>query len=364
MLRMLLHYTRKKNTVEEKLAHSEYLIHSKYQFRFPEFIDIDLTTNIQQLIFRKFDATSIKGIVKLKEKKMIFDPISLSTMNGTITTSGLIDGSDSTKLTITCFSDMNKINVTKMFESFENFGQQAITNKNVKGTTSAKIQFATVLSPELNMDMDKLYARVDMTIENGELNNVESMKSLSKFIELKDLENIKFATLKNQIEIKNQTLLIPKMEIKSNALNVYIAGTHNFKNEINYKIKLSLNELLSKKAKKSKKQNEEFGQIADDGLGRTNIFLSMTGTVDHPKIKYDSKGAVQNVKEDLKVEKQTFKALLKEEFGLFKKDTTILGKKNNQKENESKFKIEWEGTLKTEQKKTIKPPKKPEGEDY
>ncbi len=333
----------------------------KYKLRFSEFIDVNLNSEIQHLVFRKFDATNIHGVIKIKDKKMVVDPIVLNTMSGSITTSGLIDGTDSTKLLITCFSDVNRINITKMFEGFENFGQTAVTDKNLKGVATAKIQFASILSPDLKMDLDKLYAGVEMTVENGEMNNVEAMKSLSRFIELKDLENVKFATLKNQIEIKNQVITIPKMEVKSNAINITASGTHTFKNEINYRVKLSLNELLSKKAKKAKKENDEFGEIADDGLGRTNIFLLMTGTVENPTIKYDSKSAIKNVQQDLKVEKQTLKTILKEEFGLFKKDTTL---NNKTPKDDTKFIIKWDESDKKEEKKELKKLKKPEEEDF
>lgn len=351
--------------LDELLANKEedHKQESKYKLKFSEHINVNLNTEIAHLQFRKFDATNIKGVVKLKDKKMVLDPIVLSTMNGTITTSGLVDGSDSTELLVTCFSDVNRINITKMFAEFENFGQTNITDKNIKGIASAKIQFAAVLSPELQMDMDKLYAGVDMSIDNGELNNVESMKSLSRFISLKELENIRFATLKNQIEIRKQIISIPKMEIKSNALNVTLSGTHAFNNDINYRIKLSLNELLSKKAKAAKKANDEFGEVADDGLGRTNIFLSMTGNLSNPVIKYDSKSAVQNVKQDLKVEKKNLKSILKEEFGLFKKDSTLT-KEQVKKEDQATFKLNWEEADKKEVKKELKPPKKKEEDDY
>ncbi len=337
---------------------------SKYKLKFSEHINFNLSSEIKHIQFRKFEATNVVGLLKLKDKKMIFDSVSLSTMNGKITTSGLIDGTDSTQLLITCFSDISRINITKMFYSFENFGQTAITEKNIKGITTAKIQFASVFSPELDIDLDKLYAGIDMSIENGELNNVAAMKSLSRFIDLKELENIHFATLKNQIEIKNRIITIPKMEVKSSALNISIAGTHTFNNEINYKIKLSLNELLSKKAKNAKKENDEFGEVADDGLGRTNIFLSMTGTVDNPTIKYDSKSAIQNIKQDLKVEKQTLKTILKEEFGLFKKDTALTNTNKLKKQDEAKFKINWEEADKKEEKRELKKPKKQEEDDF
>ena len=77
----------------------------------------------------------------------------------------------------------------------------------------------------------------------------------------------------------------------------------------------------------------------DDGLGRTTLFLKMTGTVDNYKIAYDTKGLKESWKEDLKEEKQTLKTILNEEFGWFKKDTTL--KKNNEPKDAG-LQIEWE----------------------
>jgi hypothetical protein len=337
---------------------------SKYKLKFSEHINVNLNSTIERLVFRKFEATAIKGVIRLQEKKMVVDSLSFSTMNGKIAVGGLVDGSDSAHVLVTCFSDISRVNVTKLFTAFENFSQTFITDKNIKGNVTAKIQFASVYSPELDIDMDKLYAGIDMAVENGELNNVESMKKLSRFIELKELENIRFSTFKNQFEVKNKVITLPKMEIKTNAMNFSASGTHTFSNEINYKIKLSLNELLAKKIRKPKKGDNEFGEIADDGLGRTNIFLLMTGTAESPVIRYDTKGAVDNVKQDLKVEKQSLKKILNEEFGLFKKDTSLHNRTNVKKEDQTKFTIKWEEADVKEEKKELKKPKRKEEDDF
>ena len=343
---------------KDKTKNSE----SKYKLKFSEHINVTLNSQIQHLVFRKFDATNIQGVIKMKDKKLYADSIILSTMDGTITTSGLVDASDSTKILVTCFSNLDSINITKLFYSFENFGSTTVTDKNLKGITSLKIQFASELSPDLKINTDKLYAGINMTIVNGELNNVEALKSLSRFISLNDLENIHFATLKNQIEIKNKMVTIPKMEINSNAINLVVAGKHTFDNKIDYLVELSLNELLTKKARKNKKENEDFGVVEDDGLGRTHIYLSMTGTVDHPIIKYDTKGGMQKIKQDIKVEKKELKEVLKKEFGMFKKDSTLTSKPLKTKED--KFKIKWDEVDKKEEKKELKLPKKKEEDDF
>lgn len=336
---------------------------NKYKLKFSEHLNVNINTEVQSLKFRKFEASSIKGVIKLQKKKLMMDPISFSTMNGTITASALVDGSDSTKIDVTCLANIDKINITKMFYSLENFGQNYIMDKNIKGITTCKIKLSSEFSPQLEMDMNTLNASLDMNIENGELNNVDAMKSLSRFIDLKELENIRFSTLKNQIEIKRQKIYFSKMEVKSSAINLTALGTHTFNNTIDYKIKLSLNELLARKAKRAKKENSDFGEVADDGLGRTNLFLSMTGTVEKPIIKYDSKSAVKNVKKDLKEEKKNFKNILKDEFGLFKKDTTLNNK--TKKETSSKFKIKWgeADKEKNNEKKELKKPKKTDLEE-
>jgi hypothetical protein len=99
---------------------------------------------------------------------------------------------------------------------------------------------------------------------------------------------------------------------------------HSFDNIVEYHLKLLLSDILAKKAKKARKDVEEFGVVQDDGLGRTSLFISMIGPVSDPVISYDSQGAREKVKNDLVKEKQSMKQLLKEEFGLFKKDTSTV----------------------------------------
>ena len=117
-----------------------------------------------------------------------------------------------------------------------------------------------------------------------------------------------------------------------------------------YKLKIS--DLLSKKFKKNKKENdEEFGKIEEDGEGKTTIFLVITGTVDNPIVKYDGKSVKEKIVAKFLNEKKVLKKILKEEFHWFTKDTTIYKEnkdlkdknKNNNDEEKTKFEIEgWE----------------------
>ncbi|MDD5571417.1 MAG: AsmA-like C-terminal region-containing protein [Bacteroidales bacterium] len=328
---------------------------NSYVLAFPNNIDFNINAEIESIKFRRFEANNIKGKVKINEKELTANALSLNTMNGNINADLTIDASQKKEILITCNADIKKVDVNKMFYEFENFGQNKMKAENIRGIMTAKVQFASLLNHNLEINPDKIYAKSDITIEKGELINYEPLKDLSKFIKLKDVEHITFSTLKNQVEIKNRIINIPAMEIKSSELTLQLKGTHSFSNEINYHIKLQLSEILANKAKKSKKENEEFGVVEQDNTGKTNLFISVTGTIDNPKYTYDTKGVKENIVTNIKKEKQTLKEIIKDEFKWIKKDTSKSPKtpenydvrkkqkpKKSKEDEENDFKIKLE----------------------
>ena len=325
-------------------------IDSTYSFKISPQINFNIQNTIDHVTFKKFEGVNIKGNIKISNKQITTDSLILNTMDGSIICSGIIDANDNDKIFIGYEATIKRINIHKLFYQMENFGQQVMQEKNLEGILSAHINGASIWNSHLMVDLDKVYVRGDLTIYQGQLIKFEPMKSLSSFIKVSELENIRFSNLHNQIEIKNQKIFIPLMEIKSSALNLSGSGVHSFNNELDYKIKILLSDLIAKKARKEKKENGEFGVIEDDGLGKTSLFLSMTGTLDNPIIKYDRKSAVAKVKQDFKVEKQNLKKILKEEFSWIKKDSATTNKKQEAKRQNEKFIIKWDENEKDKNK--------------
>jgi hypothetical protein len=161
---------------------------------------------------------------------------------------------------------------------------------------------------------------------------------------LDELKNIKFSTLKNSIYVHDKQIIIPEMNINSSAFNISGSGIHHFDNHYQYKIKVLLSEVLYGKAKKAKKENEEYGRIEDDGLGRTGIYLNIEGFGKEYKISYDSRKTIDIVKESLVKQKQELKGILQEEFGWFKNDTTL---KTVKKVKSNAVQVEFDGETET-----------------
>ncbi|MFB1013153.1 MAG: hypothetical protein QMC68_05335, partial [Bacteroidia bacterium] len=139
----------------------------------------------------------------------------------------------------------------------------------------------------------------------------EPLKELSSFVHIKDLENVKFKTLKNTIEIFDQTIFIPRMIIENNAMNLEIEGTHTFENYMKYSMGISVAELLATKANWIAKKAEK--RIEKNTKGGLTAYVLMEGTPDNLKISYDRTIVKENVAEELTKEKKKFIKALKGE---------------------------------------------------
>lgn len=324
----------------------------------PSNLSFDLNADIAKFSFSKFEAQSVSGKIAIHNQKIVAENVSLETMDGKAQVNAFADASGE-NISIKAASDLQNINITKMFYQFNNFGQQTLTEKHLKGFATANINFTGNWSKELVCDLQSVTSTGSLTIERGRLVDFKPLESLSKYVEVSELRDIKFSSLQSNFDIHDQVITIPKTYIKNSALNIELWGKHTFKNEIDYHFKLLLSELLASKKRANKQLDEEMEFYENDPENRRSVYVLMTGTVDNPIIKYDRKGLKQKIGEDIKAEKQTLKQILKEEFGLFKKDSTLI--KNEPKKGDQKFKLEDEN--KDKKKPNNLQPKKKEEDD-
>lgn len=321
-------------------------------------LDFNISVNINHLTFGKFSADNLKGNMFLKNKKIALKDLVLNVADGEIKLNTFADASgENIKVSADC--DLNKLNIQKLFAQLNNFGQITISDQNLKGFVTASVDFACTWDKKLVTDLKSLNLTSSLLIEHGELIGFKPLESLAKYIDIKELRHIKFSTLKSAVEIKNSMITIPKTSIKSTAINMELWGKHSFDNVIDYHIQLLLSEILSKRPRSNKAFDEELSLIENDPENRRSVFILMTGPIDNPIIKYDRKGAKDKIKEDIKLEKQNLKQLLKEEFGFFKKDSIKV--KETQKANQ-KFQVEV-GDQPKKKETPLQPKKKEDDED-
>ncbi|MFI5149668.1 MAG: AsmA-like C-terminal region-containing protein [Bacteroidia bacterium] len=325
-----------------------------YKLTLSRYLDLTLRAEIGDMVFRKFEANDMHGVLRMKDKHLYADPLTFKTMDGTFATRADLDGTRSDSVLIKLDADMQNVSATRLFTEMENFGQQTMQDKNVKGSITAKAQVSIPCGSDLTVNSSKLLAKCDVTIVKGELIKLASLKSMSKFININELEDLKFATLTTIINVSNRVISFPQTQINSNALDLTVAGTQDFDGNVDYIFGLYLSELLAAKAKANRKENSDFGEVNTDdkeSKHRFRIYISMTGNIDNPKIAYDHKAAHDERKAKRKEEKEKLKGILNTEFGLFKRDSLVVKRNEEQKKKDGKFSVKFDEEKKKDEGK-------------
>jgi hypothetical protein len=136
------------------------------------------------------------------------------------------------------------------------------------------------------------------------------------------------------------------MDIHSSAFNISAAGQQTFDNLFEYRVNVLLSEVLFNKARKKKKEMDEF-LIEDDSKSQTTIPLIIAGTPDDFYVKFDRKKAFSLTKH--KPGESTVKKPDLPDAGNFKiewedakKDPATVKKSDELPKKQDDFKIEWD----------------------
>lgn len=327
------------NTSAETEARGE-IVPEQAHIRLPDNVILEVNFYIDTLIYKTFNARKIDGTLSIKPKMMNFRSINLNSQKGRISGNGLVvQNRDKSFIGRGSFA-LTGVDVKEAFTTFHNFGQGFLKAENIAGSLSGSISLILPADSLLNPDIKSVAAEGKYVLTNGSLINFDPVKALSSFIELSELENIKFDKLENDFFIRRNVFYVPQMDIKSSAVDLSVNGKHSFDNDYQYHVKMLLSEILSNKARKNRTFSDEFGEVEDDGLGRTSVFLKIDGIGEEVKVSYDMKAAGNQIKEDVKKEKETLKTIFNEEYGLYKSDSGPEKKPSSRK----RFRITWEGS--------------------
>ena len=152
-----------------------------------------------------------------------------NTMGGDMTFSGIVDAKNNKAIDVVSTFKLNGIYLDSIFYVFENFDQNFIVDKHLKGQTYADVALELSLNQNLKLYPETLVSDISVSLKNGELNNFEPMKKLNKYLNDEGLSKLRFSDIKNEIHIENKTIYIPQMEVRTNVTSIKVSGTHTLR---------------------------------------------------------------------------------------------------------------------------------------
>lgn len=207
-------------------------------------IEIVAKLNANQMKYKRFSATNVKGEFTVKENSMRIEYFLMNAFRGgQLRISGEMNNSGANQLPhVAVKGKISNADVQTVFYSFENFGQKAITDKNLKGKLNTDFSFETQLNNNVKIIPSSMKGLLSINLTDGYVNNFEPFLKMKKLIfKKRNFESVQFAPIKNTFRLSGEEIEIEPMEIESNVITLFIDGIYSFgkKTDINIQIPLS-----------------------------------------------------------------------------------------------------------------------------
>jgi uncharacterized protein involved in outer membrane biogenesis len=269
-------------------------------------LTVDLKLNLKDCNYEGVVIERASGLVQMIPGQWALTGLEVDAFGGTIL--GNLNGKTrEDELTVQGGVSFNQVDLKTLFQEMNNFGQTELTHDNIGGNCKGDLQL-TGLWIDGEFISNRLKVVADLEVTDGQLMNYETLTSLSDFVDLEELKDVKFKRLNNTITIDSGNIYIPKMSIFNTAMSLEVSGVHRFDNYVDYRFEVSLVEVLAKRAGWARRRKEK--RFREERNGGLTAFISMVGPLEDPEISYDKKAFKKRVKENLREEgkelKETF----------------------------------------------------------
>ncbi|MDB5203673.1 MAG: AsmA family protein [Ferruginibacter sp.] len=244
---------------------------------------VDVSLRAGNVVYRKFSANNLDANISLLQDRYLLNNISMNTAGGSMKLSGQLLNAGGQQHQATLNSTLTNVDVQKIFYAFNNFGQDGITSQSLEGILTSTANIAIRMDETGKVLPSSANGSVSFSLKNGALNNYEPIKKLQSFIfKNRDFDNIRFAELKDRLDISNGEIKINRMEIQSSVMSLYVEGLYSQRGNTDISVQVPLNNL--------KKRAEDYNPEnigTDKKVGRSIFLRGRPGSDGNVKFKLD-----------------------------------------------------------------------------
>ena len=200
----------------------------------------ELHLRVAKVYYKKFLATDATADLLLADNTIKVQNVSVKNAGGSLKLAGNIvqNGKVNNFLLNT---QIDNVNVSNFFDSFNDFGLQSFSSKNLRGFLSAQAHITGSINNEGNIVPRSINGTATIDLQKGALINFSPITSVGKFVfPFRDLKNITFSNLKGKFDINGDKITISPMQINSSVLNMDVAGVYSLSRGTNIALDIPL----------------------------------------------------------------------------------------------------------------------------
>ena len=187
---------------------------------------IALDAQTQRLTYKKVLADDVVAQIAFGQSGIFLRQISLRHGGGTVFISGSINQAAPNN-PFRIAATVRNADVARLFSSFDNFGQKAITAENLQGKISADANIKGNITDGGAILPASIFGSVKFGLKEGRIIGFAPFEKVGQFVfKKRDLSDVQVADLQGQLNVAGAKIYIQPMTIKTSVLEMRAQGVY------------------------------------------------------------------------------------------------------------------------------------------
>jgi hypothetical protein len=209
-------------------------------FEVPGNIDFTLASDLKRLKYDKIDMENVKGLILIKDKKVLLINLSMDLLQGTMVMSGEYNTQDIKTPFIDFKMDIKTVDIPSAFNSFNTIRMLAPVAERVKGRVSTSLSLTSFLDQNMAPVLNTIVGAGRLMSSSVEINNSKTFEKIGDILKNDRLKILSLNNLDVDFEVRNGRVYIKPFDIKLGQKKLNISGDQGIDQTINYTMLMNI----------------------------------------------------------------------------------------------------------------------------
>lgn len=288
---------------QDKTAKENKTTSNKESLKIPEFLDCNITADVNTVIYDNLNLKEVKGSLAIKNQQAILNGLTSKLFDGLLAITGNVSTEQATP-TFNINLGVEGFDIAKSFNDLHLLQNIAPIANALQGklnsTINLKGNLTESFTPNLATISGDTFAQVLVNSINKD--NLKLIGKLEENLNFLDLEKLNLNDLKTRLTIENGFVNVKPFTVNYKDIAIEVAGSHGFDKSLNYKAVLNVPAKYL-----GSEVNQLIGKINDNEVNKITIPVTanISGTYANPKVSTDLTSGVSSLtKQLIEIEKQ------------------------------------------------------------
>ncbi len=187
---------------------------------------ISVDARVEKMIYKNFVADGAIARVTIGQSGIFIQQVQISNGGGTVVISGQVN-QQAPNNPFTLNAQVRNADVSKLFTSFDNFGQTAITAENLAGRITADADVRGNATDAGAILKNSLNGTVTFNLKDGQINHFSPFEKVGRFVfKKRNLSAVAVKDLHGRFDLAGNKVYIRPMEIQTSVVNMNVQGVY------------------------------------------------------------------------------------------------------------------------------------------